>query len=56
MGHAITVAGIRILEVLFAGGLIGSAILVIITSIEDFREVFDHDDEKEPPVMQMAAD
>jgi hypothetical protein len=40
----ITIA-VRILEAMFAVGLIGSAIVVILTSIEDFRTLFKKDDE-----------
>ena len=40
----ITIA-VRILEAMFALGLIGSAIVVILTSIEDFRTLFKKDDE-----------
>jgi hypothetical protein len=40
----ITIA-VRILEVMFVLGLIGSAIVVILTSIEDFRTLFKKDDE-----------
>lgn len=36
--------GIRTLEVLFFGGLIGSAILVLITAVEDIETVFGSDD------------
>ena len=54
MGHALAIIGIKVLEVLFAGGLIGSAILLILTSIEDFREVLTRDEEEEPA--HMAAD
>jgi hypothetical protein len=40
----ITIA-VRTLEAMFALGLIGSAIVVILTSIEDFRTLFKKDDE-----------
>jgi hypothetical protein len=36
---------IRIIEVMFVAGVIGSAIVVLLTSIEDFRMLF----EKESP-------
>ncbi|MGZ4731859.1 MAG: hypothetical protein ACXVZH_06915 [Terriglobales bacterium] len=36
---------IRIIEVMFVAGVIGSSIVVILTSIEDFKMLF----EKEPP-------
>lgn len=39
MSEAINI-GIRALEVLFFGGLIGSAVLVIITAVEDIETVF----------------
>jgi hypothetical protein len=47
MAHALMVGGIKTLEILFAGGLIGSVILIILTSIEDFREVFQRDTPEE---------
>lgn len=57
MGHALAVGGITLLEVIFAGGLIGSVVLIILTSIEDFREVFSKDGEEEQQsVSAMAAD
>jgi hypothetical protein len=37
---------VRVLEVLFACGIIGSAIVVVITFVEDLKEVFSKD---EPP-------
>jgi hypothetical protein len=36
---------IRTLEVMFALGLIGSAVVVVLTSIEDFRTLFKKDNE-----------
>ncbi len=36
---------IRIIEVMFVAGVIGSAIVVLLTSIEDFKMLF----EKESP-------
>jgi hypothetical protein len=32
---------IRIIEVMFVAGLIGSSIVVLLTSIEDFRMLFE---------------
>ena len=40
MTHSLMIAGIKLLEGLFAVGLFGSVILIVLTSIEDFREVF----------------
>ena len=40
----ITIA-VRILEVMFVLGLIGSAIVVILTSIDDFTTLFKKDNE-----------
>ncbi len=51
MAHALMVAGIKLLELLFAAGLIGSAILIVLTSIEDFREVFNRDADEEPELL-----
>jgi len=36
---------IRTIEVMFVAGVIGSAIVVLLTSVEDFKMLF----EKEPP-------
>jgi len=35
--------GIRALEFLFFGGLAGSVILILITTVEDLETVLDHD-------------
>ena len=43
MNEAVRI-GIRILEILFFGGIVGSAILVLITSVEDLRTVLGDDD------------
>jgi hypothetical protein len=51
MAHALMVAGIKLLEFLFAAGLVGSAILIVLTSIEDFREVFNRDADEEPEIL-----
>jgi hypothetical protein len=45
------VAGIKLLEFLFAAGLVGSAILIVLTSIEDFREVFNRDADEDPELL-----
>ncbi len=39
MERDVIVGGIKLLEFLFAAGLVGSAVLIVLTSIEDFREV-----------------
>src|ERR1051326_4599253 len=39
MAHTLIVGSIKALEFLFAAGLVGSVILILLTSIEDFREV-----------------
>ena len=49
MSHEFIVGGIKALEFLFAAGLAGSVVLILLTSIEDFREVFHRDAEEEPP-------
>ena len=36
-------AGIRLLEAVFAFGIIGSALVVILAGIEDVREIFKKD-------------
>ena len=48
MGHILIVGGIKLLEGLFAVGLVGSAVLIVLTSIEDFREVFHRNGDEEP--------
>jgi hypothetical protein len=40
---ALAILGIRVLEVIFFLGLIGSAIVVLISFIEDVRELFGKD-------------
>jgi hypothetical protein len=40
---ALAILGIRVLEVMFFLGLIGSAIVVLISFIEDARELFGKD-------------
>ena len=39
--NALITAGIRILEVLFFGGCVGSFIVVVIAGIEDFAIIFE---------------
>jgi hypothetical protein len=52
----LTVA-IRILESMFVLGVLGSAIVVILTSIEDFRTLFKKDTQSSPkPVLGQALD
>ena len=48
MEHSLIVGGVKVLEFLFAAGLIGSVVLILLTSIEDFREVFHADAGEEP--------
>ncbi len=40
---AIAILGMRILEVMFFAGLVGSAIVVIISFVEDGKELFGED-------------
>jgi hypothetical protein len=52
----LTVA-IRILESMFVLGVLGSAIVVILTSIEDFRTLFNKDTQSySKPVVGQALD
>ncbi|MGH9522772.1 MAG: hypothetical protein ACRD3E_09600 [Terriglobales bacterium] len=46
MHLAITI-GIRILEAVFAAGIVGSAIVVLIVTVQDLIEVFERDVESE---------
>ena len=48
MEHTLIVSSIKALEFLFAAGLVGSVVLILLTSIEDFREVFHSDSVDEP--------
>ena len=43
--NLLTAILIRIIEVMFVAGVIGSAIVVLLTSVEDFKMLF----EKESP-------
>jgi hypothetical protein len=48
---------IRILESMFVLGVLGSAIVVVLTSIEDFRTLFKKDTQAYPkPVIGPALD
>ena len=37
----LSIVGMRLLEIMFFVGIIGSAVVVIITSIQDVEELFD---------------
>ncbi len=37
--HFLTTAGIRFLEAIFAFGIIGSAVVIILAGLEDVREI-----------------
>lgn len=36
----LTIAGIRLLEAIFAFGIVGSALVIILAGVEDVREIF----------------
>jgi len=40
----IALLGMRLLEVMFFTGIIGSAVVVIITSVQDVQELFESDE------------
>ncbi|MFP5205818.1 MAG: hypothetical protein ACLGSH_10715 [Acidobacteriota bacterium] len=40
---SIAILAMHVLEVLFFGGLVGSAIVVVISFVEDSRELFEKD-------------
>lgn len=40
---ALAIFGMRLLEVLFFAGLVGSAVVVVISFIEDAKELFGED-------------
>jgi hypothetical protein len=54
--HTFITFAIELLEVLFAVGVIGSAVVVILTSIEDVIEVATPDTPVEPQAHASAAD
>jgi hypothetical protein len=43
--NALAVIGIRILEVMFAVGWIGSLLVVLLAGIEDLSTIFSHEEE-----------
>lgn len=51
MTHEVMVGCIKVLEGLFVAGIVGSFILICLTSIEDFREVFQRESNQEPGAM-----
>lgn len=51
MAHELMVGGIKLLELLFAAGLLGSLVLIVLTTIEDFREVFPRSGDEEPELL-----
>ena len=50
MPNPVIKAAIKLLEVLFAAGIIGSAIVVLLTAIEDLETMFsgNHEENTEP--------
>lgn len=40
----LVIAGIRLLEAIFAFGIIGSALVVLLAGVEDIREMFKKDE------------
>ncbi len=51
MKHEFMVGGIKLLEFLFAAGLVGSLVLIVITTVEDFRELFTRGGAEEPELL-----
>jgi len=43
---------IRLIEIMFVGGIIGSAVVVLLTSIEDFKMLFERDSSSHAPADQ----
>ncbi len=39
---------IRIIEVMFVAGVVGSAIVVLLTSVEDFKMLFEKESKESP--------
>ena len=48
MAHFLLVAGIRLLEFIFFAGLVGSALVVILSGIEDVGEAFSKGEQHGP--------
>ena len=46
--ETLAIVVVRILEGLFAVGLVGSALVILVTSVEDVQELFGPDDPHEP--------
>jgi len=51
MAHTLMVGGIELLELLFAAGILGSLVLVVLTAIDDFREVFHRPSDEQPELL-----
>jgi hypothetical protein len=47
VGHTAVAIGITILEAIFAFGIVGSAIVVVIAGIQDVAEILKHDREEQ---------
>ena len=46
--ETLAIFAVRVLEGLFAFGLVGSTIVILITSVEDVKELFGKDDHSGP--------
>ena len=48
--ETLAVLAVRVVEVMFATGLLGSAVVVLFTSVEDFEELLggEHPSERKP--------
>jgi hypothetical protein len=53
--HRLVILGIRTLELLFLVGAVGSFVVILLTSIEDLREVFASDTPSEAAEQQAPA-
>jgi hypothetical protein len=42
--HSLINAGITVLDVAFAAGMIGSAVVAVLTTLEDLQTMFGHED------------
>jgi len=56
MAHSLIAGLITLLEVIFVAGVAGSAIVIILTSIEDVREVFHKDTAEDGELSSIGAD
>ncbi len=42
--RSLVIFGIKVLEIAFVAGIIGSAVVIILTAVEDLRTIFSKDE------------